>query len=201
LGQRIIVGTQLTLSPNLNSFIAGNASLRLFTSPGLTAEGVLSRRFSLTVEGSRYGPEATYDWQGRQGQLQLRGEQVRLGLRMYNFLRRGNLAPVGPYQEVSFFGLHHRLFDLSEQLGGISDEWDRGYYDLGIGVALGTHWIVGPRWVIDFGLRADWPFDLFRNGMSPLGTYFTELGTQRLRRLMGLRFYVGLGILLPGGRD
>lgn len=195
LGRRMILTVDLGLSPNLNQFGAGRAPLRVFATPGLALERVLTRRFGLQIQGSAFHPITDYAWQGDRGQLILRGEQLRLGLRLYNFLQRGNIAPVGPYQEFSIFGLHHRPLDQQRQLSPDGRRSLGDFYDLGIGVALGTHWVLGRRWLIDLSLRADWPFDLARSETPPLRAYLRELSTDRLRRLMGLRLQVGVGML------
>ncbi len=195
LGRRMTLTVELGLSPNLNQFGAGRAPLRLLTTPGVALERVLSRRFGLQIQASAFAPLTDYTWQGRSGQLKLQGQQLRVGWRLYNFLQRGNLAPVGPYQEVSLFGLHHRPLDQQRQLLPNGRQSLGDFFDLGIGVALGTHWMLSRRWLIDLCLRADWPFDLIRRETLAISPYLHELSTNRLRRFMGLRLQVGVGML------
>jgi len=195
LGRRMILTVDLGLSPNLNQFGAGRAPLRLFPTPGLALETILSRRFGLQIQASAFRPITDYAWQGNSGQLRLQGEQLRVGWRLYNFLQRGNLAPIGPYQEFSIFGLHYRTLDQQRQLLPNGRDNLGHFFDLGIGVALGTHWMLGRRWLLDLSLRADWPFALARNETPAIRDYLRELSTLRLRRLMGLRLQMGVGVL------
>lgn len=162
----------------------------------MAVEGVLSRRFSLYGSATYLTVNAAYQWQNQNGQLALRAQQARLGLRLYNFLQRGNLAPVGPYQELSLFGLRYRASDLSDRLPLNQPRAWRPFYDLGIGLAIGTHWVLARRWILDLSLRGDWPFNLSQTGTQPLRDQLNQVSVSRLRRLLALRFQVGVGVLL-----
>lgn len=146
---------------------------------------------------SRFSLTALYDFQGRQGQAALQGEQLLVSVRMYNFLQRGNLAPVGPYQAVYIFGLHHQLTDLDQNFLPQRTEDLGSFYDLGIGIALGTQTILSKRLVLDISLIGNWPFGLMRVDAPEPRSYLSNLGVSRIRRFMALQVRMGIGLLLP----
>jgi hypothetical protein len=200
LGQRWITTLEGNGTFNLNQWLAGNRSLRTQARLGPSLEYVLGRRLSLQAGFTPFDIQTFYRLDQRSGVLHLDGQLYEASLRAYSFIRRGNLAPIGPYHRLSLMLLRHRVTDLDQNLFPAPRAALGIYYDLAIAYAFGTQWICWDRVVFDVSLQAGWPLNLGR--YPPSGdaeAFLQETLTARLRRFLGFNAQVRVGFLLPFG--
>ena len=199
LGERLILRLQGSGSFNLSQVLVGQ-QVRVQGAPALGAEFVFSRRLSLQSSLAPYRIQTFYQYEGNSGLLGLQGQTLDLSLKFYSYLRRGNLAPVGPYQAFSLITLRQVAND-PERNHSPDDRAALGiYYDLALAFSLGNQWIIQDRLAIDLSLQAGWPLN-WQRGM--VGTdrekFLLDLMASRMRRFLLLNAQIGIGLLIPNG--
>lgn len=197
LGRRWIVGVEGSGSFNLNQVVGRTNTLRTQFYLEGSLEYVLTRRLSLQLGAGGFDLQTFYQYQGASGLVRLQGQIVEPSLKLYSLLRRGNLAPIGPYQRFSVMGVRNVLTDLDYNLFPDQRRALGIQYDLALAYAWGTQWIFYDRLALDVSLQAGWPLNLNRNrAPTTTSNFLTDLVTARLRRYLLLNAQVRVAWLI-----
>jgi hypothetical protein len=164
---------------------------------GLQVERVLTRQFSAGLTAHRLSSRVRYDDVNA-----VAGEGVGLArvhataaggqFRIYQFWRKGNVAPLGPYQQVELMYVRYRVEDLDKRYppGGLTDLGSYG--DLAITVGAGSQRIVADRICIQFGAQVGTLLGVFNTSFRRIAAP-QDLGAARLARNYSLTVNVGIG--------
>lgn len=192
------MGIEGSGSFNLNQWLGRTSALRVQYRLGGNLEYVYSKRVSWGLSIAPYHIQTFYQYQSGYGLLQLRGQLYEPSLRIYTFLRRGNMAPLGAYQRFSLVAIRNQLTDLDNNLYPDERSFLGIYYDLSLGYGIGYQTIIKDRIVIDARLQAGWPLNLNRyRQTSEVEHFITDAMTVRMRRYLLLNAQVKVGWLLP----
>ncbi len=164
---------------------------------GLEVDRVLSRRISLGANASILQSRQNFLYQGQTGFLDLDGHTLGIQLKNYRFLRRGNLAPLGPYQKWELQYLSYHIFDPREEFPvPIEDQRVR---DLAASFTLGTRRMLGEHFTYHIGIQTAFVLNLTgenaRRMPDPI-PYLNQIAIRRLRGIFAVNLNAGIGVLL-----
>lgn len=196
------LGTNTAISSNYNGTKAGllEGEFYLDLRHSLQMHWTVSRRSALGLDLSwfRQGRNARYSFgsigQNTLGQAQFYG--IGLAYKHWPFIRRGNIAPVGPFTELRYHFFLGRLFDPAASVRqSVASGW--------MGTAFwhsGNTWVVADRLLFTLGIELGFPF---LNGLaSPplISAFFTEGDERELGRMITdhtfFKFRGGLSFLI-----
>jgi len=165
---------------------------------GLEIDRVISRRISLGANASFFRSRQNFLFQGQTGFLDLNGHTLGLQLKNYRYLRRGNLAPLGPYQKWELQYLSYRVFDHADEFP-VPLEEDRIIRDLAASFTLGTRRMLGDHFTYHIGIQTAFVLNL--NGenarrMPEPAPYLNQIAIRRLRGIFAVNLNAGIGVLL-----
>lgn len=174
--------------------------------PEVQVEQVLGRQFSLIGTGGLTRTPLRYAYDGRQGQVRVWGGSAGLGLRSYSFRRRGNIAPLGLYQQLD---LHYTLLGLTDLNRFLFPDGRRRLgtrQDLVLALTLGTQRMPLDWLAVQGGVQAAWVWGGLPITDSEREAYLWRQTTARLRGYWALNVFLAVGLLGPrtqgpSGRD
>lgn len=181
------------LSPRLRPWLQQGAAPGVNARAGLLAERVLSRRLSAGGSLGLFGGGSTYDWNNAQGAMRLRGHTASLFCTTYSFSRKGNIAPIGPFQRWELLGIRYRLQDLDRRFYPDAREDLGAYYDLALSVTAGVQHAEGGRFFWSAGLQCAWLMGLYTLESSPEELYLRQQSYRRSNQSLALNLRLGLG--------
>ncbi|MEM6261046.1 MAG: hypothetical protein AAGI38_00960 [Bacteroidota bacterium] len=162
---------------------------------GLGWERVISRRFSLGLVAYQIGTKVRYaNFQKENGLAHVWANAAGVQIHWYNFFKRGNIAPIGPYQRLEVMYLNYRLQDIDRKYYLDGRENLGNFDDLAFTFAVGTKGIIGTRLSYHVGIQTG-------TMMRILSTSFISssdpdiLGAARLIRHMSFNLECGIGYL------
>jgi hypothetical protein len=164
---------------------------------GIQAERVLTRRFSAGLTAHRLVNRVRYDdvnaiaGEGV-GLARVKATAAGLQFRMYQYWRKGNIAPLGPYQQVELMYVRYRVEDLDMRYppGGMTDLGNYG--DMVITIGAGSQRIVKDHICIQFGAQIGTLARAFNTSFRRIAPP-QDLGAARLARNYSLTFNLGIG--------
>lgn len=187
------------LSPAVADWVfQPEGKLELNWRAGLEVDRVISRRISLGANYSIFRSRQNFLYQNQTGFLDLGGQAIGLQLKNYRFLRRGNLAPLGPYQKWEIQYLRYRLTDPRDEFPRPLDE-DRLTQDLAVSFTLGTQRMIGDYFTYHIGIQTAFVVNLggenARRMPDPI-PYLNQIAIRRLRGIFAVNLNAGIGVLL-----
>ena len=189
LGYRIYTFGGLKGKPNYRKGNPPRFYIR--TRHHLEMDYVLSRRltggmdFGLFRNGmSVQGPRSLFY------HVQLPGWSTGAHFRFYPFLRRGNIAPIGPYTEIRLSYLRYNLINPDSSLSQTGEPNLGTGSNLAFTFAWGRNYLQKKSLLLSYGLQAGLLFPL-----SP-DTAYTDDAYLRLWSSWGINFHFGVGGLL-----
>lgn len=196
IGKRTPISVDVHLFPALGLIIQDDEPFQLNTRIGLQIEEVVSRNFSVGAQLSGLSTHTSYDFNGAQGRTQINALTAGLSGHFYTFRKRGNIAPIGPYQKVELMYLTYKMKDLDQEFYPDGREYLGSYSDLAISLTLGTQRIIHPNIIYHFGITGAWVFNAFTEPFSPEENYLKALSNRRLRGFLSLELNAGIGLIL-----
>lgn len=196
VGKRAISSIETYSFPNLFLVIDEQYPLRINFRIGASAEYVMSRRFSWGTSASAYQTQTDYNFGGSWGFMGIEGYSVGFNAKFYTFHRRGNIAPIGPYQRIEVLYTSYGMTDLDRVF------YADGRTDLGrssdmiVGIEVGSQRVFGNRLTYHYALHAGWLLKVLDNRTTPRLQHLKDVATTRLRGLWGFSANVGIGVLL-----
>lgn len=165
---------------------------------GLEIDRVISRRISLGANAAFFQSRQNFLFQGQTGFLDLRGQSIGLQLKNYRFLRRGNIAPLGPYQKWEIQYLRYHLSDPRDEFPMPIEE-DMRVQDMAISFTLGTRRMLGEHFTYHIGIQTAFVLNLSgenaRRMADPI-PYLNQIAIRRLRGIFAVNLNAGIGVLL-----
>lgn len=164
---------------------------------GLQIERVLTRQFSAGLTAHRFINRVRYDDVNAMagegvGLAKIRAAAAGVQFRMYQFWRKGNIAPLGPYQQIELMYVGYRVEDLNKRYppGGLTD---LGHYgDLAITLGAGSQRIIADKICIQFGAQVGTLLGVFNTSFRRIASP-QDLGAARIARNYSLTVNLGIG--------
>ncbi len=167
---------------------------------GVQLERVLTRRFSAGLTAQRFSNRVRYDdrmapiGQG-EGLARVHATAAGAQFRIYQFWRKGNIAPIGPYQQIELMYVGYRVEDLDKRYppGGLTDLGNFG--DVMISLGAGSQRILADRICIQFGAQIGTLATIFNTSFGR-DVPPQDLGASRIARNYSFTVNLGIGGLL-----
>ncbi|MEL6650021.1 MAG: hypothetical protein AAFQ87_04365 [Bacteroidota bacterium] len=198
-GKRWPISIDVNLSPALADWVfQPEGQLELNWRAGIEADHVISRRLSAGANVGLFSTRQNFLRGSQTGFLDLDGQYYGLQLKHYRFLRRGNIAPLGPYQRWEVQYLRYRLSDPRNEFPNPLDE-DRITQDLAVSFTLGTQRMLGEHFTYHIGIQTAFVLNLtgeFARRNGPQQAYLNQIAIRRLRGMYALNLNAGIGVLL-----
>ena len=194
-GKRTLFSASFSAFPNLYRDLYREQPFRLNTRLSLQGEHVFRRNFSAGLALSYLETQNTYLNGGRTGEMGIQTWTAIAQFRFYRFLRKGNLAPVGPYRQIEVGFVSYSLTDLSGNFFPDGRPRLGTYSDFLVGAAIGSQRIFYDRFNFFYALRSAWVLQTFvptDNARALL----KDTASRRLRGFMNLQVQVGVGVLM-----
>ncbi|MEL6672644.1 MAG: hypothetical protein AAFR61_10655 [Bacteroidota bacterium] len=183
--------------PTLGRFFLDNDSSLSFNFRwGVSMERVLSRRSSFLVSFGRFRTETPYEFRNLAGALQLEGWSVGASFRMYSFLRRGNIAPLGLYVSGGIQAMQYQAFDPEGKFPPQDPGSSASFGDWLLNVSLGSQRIFNDHFTFQWGLDAGWLINAGRIPLEEALQFTKQAATNRLRGYFSFNLKAGIGVLL-----
>ncbi|MEO1449522.1 MAG: hypothetical protein AAFV07_08315 [Bacteroidota bacterium] len=196
LGQRNTLAVSVYTFPNAREFLRGTSGLGFNGRAELGWEHVFSRRMSLRSFLGGFQTQLGYERAAETGKARIEAQVLGVEMRFFNLIRRGNLAPIGPYQSVSFSYLRYTARDLDGRFRPGDTALGR-YGDWVLALNVGTQRIIRERLFFHIGMQGAWVMNLFRPDLPDWQTEIRGLSIGRLRGHLALNFMGGIGVFLP----
>lgn len=181
------------VNPRLRPWLQQGAGPGLNVRAGALAERVLSRRLSAGGSLAFFRGESSYDWNNARGAMHLRGQTASLFCTTYSFSRKGNIAPIGPFQRWELLGIRYRLHDLDRRFYADARQDLGSYYDLAPSVTVGVQHVEGERFFWSAGLQCAWLMGLYTLESSPEELYLRQQSYRRSNQALALNLRLGIG--------
>ncbi len=164
---------------------------------GINIERVLSRRFSMGLSGYYFQTRAAYfqPTSGIAGRVQNKAFATGIQIRNYRFWRRGNIAPIGPYQKLEVLYVYYQVSDSSRQFPPGGQEMLGRFHDLAITLTIGTQRILKGNFTYHYGIQTGTLLSLF-NANFESSADPQHLGAARIIRNLSFTVNFGIGMLL-----
>lgn len=197
-GKRNPISLEIHTSPALADWVfQPEGMLRLNLRTSLRYEHVLSRRLAVGGQIGTFHSQQNFLFQNQTGDIALSGYGIGIFLKNYRFLRRGNIAPLGPYHK---WGLLYLPYQLSNPTNSFPDFGERRqFHDIALSFGLGTQRVFAQKYTYQLGLETAWVLNLPSNAANRRGEvdqYLNQIAARRLRGFFALNIEVGVGILL-----
>lgn len=189
-GYRTYVGLGLGQNGNYQKKKAENLYLR--ARHHLELDFVTSRRTSIGLDGGVYrnGMGANDPRSGDFNHIQLSGWASGAHLRFYPFLRKGNIAPLGPFTEIRLSYLRYNLVSPDSaslvngdpNLGAVSN--------MAFSLTWGRNYLIKDKLLLSYGLQSGLLFRL------PSEVIMAQDAQRRMWSSWGINFHFGVGGLL-----
>ncbi|MEL7531456.1 MAG: hypothetical protein AAFN10_09125 [Bacteroidota bacterium] len=189
----------VNLSPAVADWVfQPEGELELNWRVGLEVDRVISRRISLGANASFLQSRQNFLYQGQTGFLDINGYTLGLQLKNYRFLRRGNLAPLGPYQKWELQYLSYQVLDPRDEFP-VPLESDQRVQDLAVSFTLGTRRMLGEHFTYHIGIQTAFVLNLSGENarrMADPTPYLNQIAIRRLRGIFAVNLNAGIGVLL-----
>lgn len=196
-GKRALIAVEGYAFPSMRFIFTEERNFVLHSHLGVSTEYVLSRRFSTGILLNRLTTSFKYAYEGRVGTTGLSSTNIGIHIKGYTFLRRGNIAPIGPYQKIEIQYINYHITDRDQQF------YPDGRKDLGefrewvVTGTLGFQHVLPPRITYHWGIQGGWVLNIGQVfPFSDEGRYLKSRATSQLRDHFALNIHLGLGILL-----
>ncbi|RMG23211.1 MAG: hypothetical protein D6730_14890 [Bacteroidetes bacterium] len=197
-GKRQLLVADIHLFPAIRFSKLKDGMLPVNLRLGLSHEYVLSRRFSASFTASYIQSGFDYERNGGQisGKGRISGYALGLGFRMYSFRRVGNIAPLGPFQQLELLYLGHGMRDTDRLFYPDGRRKLARFRDMGLVFTLGNQRIIHPRISYKLAVQVGTVLGLFDHRGTQDEQYLKEVATDRLQGYFFLNFHAGIGVLL-----
>ncbi len=197
-GKRNPLQLELQASPALADWVfqpegALAANLHL----NLNYEHVISRRTAIGIDAGLFQTTQNFLFQNKTGSIRLQGASIGLFAKTYRFLRKGNIAPLGPYQKWEILYLPYRIDNPETSFPNFGER--RAYHDFALSFAVGTQRVFAEHFTYHLGVQTAWVFNLPANAANRQGEmdqYINQIAARRLRGFFALNLHAGIGVLL-----
>lgn len=198
LGKRTPISLNLSSFPAIRFSKLEDGRLPFNLRAGLSLEHVFSRRFSLILESSYLRSQFDYAQPVavQDGAARLQGVVASLGARLYSFKRVGNIAPLGPYQQLELIFTHYQATDLDHRFYPDGRSRLAAFQDLGLLFSMGTQRIFHDHYTYTLGLQVGTVMGLFNNTEVEQLLYLKETATDRVQGYFFVNVRLGVGVLL-----
>ncbi|MDX1906858.1 MAG: hypothetical protein SF053_07460 [Bacteroidia bacterium] len=195
LGYRTAIRVSASAFPALGLRLREGPPLRFNVYGDLSVERIVTRRLSAEWTLGYYRTLSAYMLRDTMSYMRLRGWYTGPALLIYPLYRRGNIAPVGPYQRIGVYlntthaqDLAHRFFpDGRSRLGTFGA--------ISLAAMIGTQHVWRERIIWRIGLEAAWTLDTGALPEDRQLAYLQATTARRIRQLRGLSLVAGLGWL------
>jgi hypothetical protein len=192
------ISLEMSVSPALADWIfqpEGQPQVNLRGS--LYYERVLSRRTSIGGSLGYLQARQNFLFQNQTGDIRIQSPAISLYAQTYRFLRRGNIAPLGPYQKWEVIYLPYRIDNPDNSFPDFGEA--QRYHDFVVSFGLGTQRVFAKHFTYHLGLQTGWvlnvPANTTNRGSEAL-RYLNQITARRLRGFFALNVQLGLGLLL-----
>lgn len=196
LGQRNTLAITVSTFPNSREMLRGDQGLHPNVRGELGWEHVVSRRMSLRAFVGTLQTRLFYERPAGEGSARIEAQSLGLEMRFFNLIRRGNIAPIGPYQSLSLNYLRYTSTDLDGRFEPGETALGR-YGDWVLSFTLGTQRIVRKRVFFHVGLQGAWVMNLIPPDLPEWRTAIRNQSIGRLREHLALNIMGGIGLFIP----
>ncbi len=199
IGRRSPISLDINIFPAIRFSKLAKGILPVNLRWGLSMEHVLSRRFALGASISNIRTIASYESDAVLNQIAgdalIRGVTFGVGFKMYNFKRIGNIAPIGPFQQLELLFLNYRMTDLDRNFFEDGRSYLGSFKDIGLSFNLGTQRVFQEHFTYHLGVKVGVALGAFR-GKTDIDRHLIEIATDRLQGYYFLNINAGIGVLL-----
>ncbi len=197
------LGFNSHLQGDISSFLAirpftqdKDSSININLRYGAHWEQVISRRFSVGASMHRLSTSFWYEDEAPFGKGKLESWDMGIFIRMYSFRKRGNIAPIGQYQQLEVLYLSYQLTDVDRLYFPDGRKELGTFSDIGLLYSFGTQRIIWDRFSLNIGVSIGTVLGLFSSN-DPLDTEdIKRFATERLQGHFLFNFKGGIGVLL-----
>jgi hypothetical protein len=195
LGKKALLTAEINAFPAFSFTQSESLPLSLNTRTGIVWDQVVSRSSSIGGGGGYYHSQMVYQSNNGAGMARINGYYASMNAKFYTFQRKGNIAPLGPYQQVELMYLRYRITDIDKNFYA-DRRSDLGTYgDFAAGLTFGLRHIMLDRLALHVGMQYAFVFGVFQNG-DPQERLARRYAIDRLRGHFSLNYHAGIGILL-----
>ena len=124
------------------------------------------------------------------------GNTAALNIKFYSFSRRGNIAPLGPYQQIELSYLRYTLTDIDRRFYPNGRPNLGTYEDFAFSLTFGLRHIYFDRLSLDVGMQYAFILGVLDDSGNSQEALAIRLSRNRLRGHFGLNYHMGIGILI-----
>ncbi len=195
LGKKTLLTADASLFPGFLYAQSTDVPIRLNTRVALVLDQVVSRKSSMGLAGGYYHTQYLYTSNNGMGNAEINGYSAAWNVKFYSFKRKGNIAPVGPYQQIELMYMRYQVRDLDRNFYPDRRENLGSYGDVAAGLTFGLRHIMFNRLTLHVGMQYAFVFGAFRSGDAQQRS-IQSLSINRLQGHFGLNYNTGLGLLL-----
>lgn len=194
MGRKWSAGIEMAAFPRINLLAEETRPLRIQSRLGLDLSRVWSRRDEGGIHLTRLYSSVPYDYGiGRPrvtGTAWMNGWMMGVHYRLFPFLSRGNIAPIGLHHEVRLDYLRYHMTD--QDLRFFPDRRaDLGtFQDFALGYGLGMSRVFQGSVRVTVGMSSGWIFQVFPETGSRDLDYLRSIGLNRFRGYGVLNVYM-----------
>ncbi|MFN0202798.1 MAG: hypothetical protein ACKVTZ_14840 [Bacteroidia bacterium] len=160
---------------------------------GISMAKVVSRNFSVGMGAYLYAtsselaiPNPSFD------RSSISGWNLNVHAKHYNLFKKGNLAPIGPYQKIEIAYWQYTFQDRFEPY-----QYSVRNSNLSLGIGIGSQRVIYHFITFNYGIQANFLLPFFLSQKTLLGGQAEHLRAyNRMRDFSALSANVGLGFLL-----
>ena len=195
LGKKTMLTADLNFFPGLSFAQAEDMPVPINTRTSIMLDQVVSRSSSIGLGAGYYHAQMRYTSTNGEGLARIDGYQAGLNTKFYTFRRKGNIAPLGPYQQLELMYLRYRITDIDRNFYPDQRSDLGAYGDFAAGLTFGLRHIFLNRLTLHVGMQYAFVFGAFQRGTQP-ERLAQRYAIDRLRGHFGVNYNAGLGILL-----
>ncbi len=195
LGKKTLLTADFNLFPGFSFAQTENLQIPINTRSSVMLDQVVSRSSSIGLGAGYYHAQMVYTTANSKGLAQIDGYQTGLNAKFYAFRRRGNIAPLGPYQQVELMYLRYRITDIDRNFYPDQRSNLGTYGDFAAGLTFGLRHIFLNRLTLHVGMQYAFVFGAFQRGNAQ-ERLARGYAIDRLRGHFSLNYNAGVGILL-----
>lgn len=195
LGKKTLLSTDINLFPGLFFPPDKSVPIPLNTRITLMLDQTVSRSSSIGVGAGYYHAQMAYETDNGEGLANIDGYLSSLNVKFYSFRRKGNIAPLGPYQQVELMYLRYQITDIDKNFYADRRSDLGTYSDFAAGLTFGLRHIVLNRFTVHVGMQYAFVFGAIQNG-NQAERQARRLAIERLRGHFAINYNAGIGFLL-----
>lgn len=195
LGMRNMIATRVMGMPSLRDD-ASSINLQW----GIEGRRILTRAISVGIKYGRLQTRVGYKSpiSNFEGRAAIAGHSLGADVRWYNFFSLGNIAPIGPFQELELNYAWYNVSDISGRYFESPHNYKGKYMGtnqyFSLGFTVGYQRVMYKFITFQYGLKLGYmlPISLQTNSDE----YVNDISTKRMRNYSAVMITSGLGVLI-----